>query len=180
MNFLDVIDKPSCNKFNALIMQKPTIVQFFSTGCGYCDQLKPEWNSLQEMLKEKYEGDMMLARVREDMMGYVKCDKNIEGFPTIFVLKKGKKQKEFEGNRNAGELLKFIAKHIRIEKKGQKGGSRRGHRHKRRRRRRKTKRKKRRTNWVASLVSIISTFSRRRKKPRRTRKRKRRIKRRRG
>lgn len=144
MNFLDVIDKPSCNKFNALIMQKPTIVQFFSPGCGYCDQLKPEWDSLREMLKEKYEGDMMLARVREDMMGDVKCDKNIKGFPTIFVLKKGKKKTEFGGERNAGELLKFIEKHIRIEKKGQKGSGR-SWRRRRRRQRRKTKRNKGRT-----------------------------------
>lgn len=143
MNFLDVIDNPSCNEFNALIMQKPTIVQFFSPGCGYCDQLKPEWHSLQEMLKEQYEGDMLLARVREDMMGSVKCDKDIEGFPTIFVLKKGKKKKEFRGDRNAGELLKFIEKHIGIQKKKKK--RQKGSGRPRRRRRRKTKRNKGRT-----------------------------------
>jgi len=140
MNFLDVIDKPSCNTFNALIMQKPTVVQFFSPGCGYCDQLKPEWNSLQEMLKKQYKGDMLLARVHADMIQNVECDKDIEGFPTIYVLKKGKKKKEFGGDRNAQELLKFIEKHIGIKKKGQKGSGRR-----RRRRRRKTKRKRRRT-----------------------------------
>ena len=155
MNFLDVIDKTSCNKFNALIMQQPTVVQFFSPGCGYCDQLKPEWDSLQEMLKEQYQGDMLLARVHADMIKNVKCDKDIEGFPTIFVLKKGKKKKEFGGDRNAQELLKFIEKHIGIQKKGQKGGRR-----SRRRQRRKTKRKRRRT--------------------RRRRRRRRKIKRRRG
>ena len=143
MDFLDVIDEPSCDKFNALIMQKPTVVQFFSPGCGYCHQLKPEWDSLTDMLREKYQGDMMLARVRNDMIKNVECDKDIEGFPTIFVLKKGKKRGEFSGDRNAQELLKFIEKHIGIQKKGQKGGGR--SRRRRRRQRRKTKRKRRRT-----------------------------------
>lgn len=142
MNFLDVIDNQSCNKFNALIMEQPTVVQFFSPGCGYCDQLKPEWNSLHEILKEQYKGDMLLARVHADMIKNVKCDKDIEGFPTIFVLKKGKKRGEFSGDRNANELLKFIEKHIDIQKKGQKGGVRS---RRRSRRRRKTKRKRRRT-----------------------------------
>jgi thioredoxin-like negative regulator of GroEL len=151
MDFLDVIDTPSCNQFNALIMKKPTVVQFFSAGCGFCHQLEPEWNSLKDMLKEKYKGDMMLARVREDMMGSVKCDKDIEGFPTIFVLKKGKKKKEFVGDRNSAELLEFIEKNIALQKKTQKGGRRvkknvRSSRRRRRRyKRRKTKRKRRRT-----------------------------------
>ena len=145
MNFLDVIDKPSSNKFNTLILQQPTVVQFFSPGCGYCQQLEPEWDSLKKTLKEKYEGDMMLARVREDMIGEVKCDKSIEGFPTIFVLEKGKKKKEFGKDRNAGELLKFIEENISISKKSQGGG--RGRRRRRRRRvgRRKTKHNKRRS-----------------------------------
>ena len=143
MNFLDVIDNQSCNKFNALIMEQPTVVQFFSPGCGYCDQLKPEWNSLHEILKGQYKGDMLLARVHADMIKNVKCDKDIEGFPTIFVLKKGKKRGEFSGDRNANELLKFIEKHIDIQKKGQKGQKGGVRSRRRSRRRRKTKCNKR-------------------------------------
>ena len=158
MDFLDVIDTPSCNQFNALIMEKPTVVQFFSEGCGYCHQLEPEWDSLKDMLKEKYQGDMMLARVRDDMIKNIKCDKDIEGFPTIFVLKKGKKKQECVGNRNSAELLKFIEDNIDIRKKTQKGGRRnkkyarsrrrRRYRHKTKRKRRRTRRRRRKSRRI--------------------------------
>jgi hypothetical protein len=77
--------------------------------------------------------------VRADMMDSVKCDKNIRGFPTIFVLEKGKKRGEFTKTRNASTLLEFIGENFKISKKSQGGGRRR----RRRRGRRKTKRGKR-------------------------------------
>jgi thiol-disulfide isomerase/thioredoxin len=142
MIFIDVVDTDSSKRFNTLVKQKPTLAQFFSPGCGYCDELKPEWDSLEAMLKEKYDGDMMIARVRADMMDSVKCDKNIRGFPTIFVLEKGKKRGEFTKTRNASSLLEFIGENFKISKKSQGGGGRK-RRRRGRRNRRKTKRRKR-------------------------------------
>ena len=122
MEFLDVIDAPSCDKFNALVKTKPTLAQFFSPGCGYCKELEPEWDSMRQMLEKKYIGDILLARIHADMMENVECHKKIEGFPTIFVLVNGKKKKEFKGDRKAAVLLKFIEDNFSIEEVGQRGG----------------------------------------------------------
>ena len=140
MEFLDVIDIPSSEKFNTLIKEKPTLAQFFSPQCGYCKELKPEWDLMTSMLKENYTGDIMLARIRGDMMENVDCYKKIKGFPTIFVLINGKKEDEFSGDRNAAALLKFIEKNFTLKKVKQRGGRRRSTRKYRHRRKKRYKR----------------------------------------
>jgi len=140
MEFLDVIDISSSEKFNTLIKEKPTLAQFFSPQCGYCKELEPEWDSMTSMLKKNYTGDILLARIRGDMMENVKCHKKIKGFPTIFVLVNGEKNGEFTGDRNAGALLKFIENNFTLKKLKQRGGRRRSTRKYRRKRKKRYKR----------------------------------------
>ena len=138
MFFIDVIDSTSTKRFNDMVKRKPTLVQFFSPQCGYCKELEPEWSILVNNLKNKYKGDIMLARIRNDMIKNVKCHKKIEGFPTIFVLDKGRKVKEYMGKRRSADLLKFIGDNFSITM-NQRGGRRK------RRKRRKRKRVSRRS-----------------------------------
>ena len=69
----DVIDKDSVDRFNKLIKEKHAFVQFYSPTCGYCHTLEPEWDRLTATLKKRYNGDIIVVRVRSDMMGGNKC-----------------------------------------------------------------------------------------------------------
>ena len=97
MIFIDVIDRSSSDKFNTLVRQKPTLVLFFSPDCGHCHAMKDDWKQMTEILKKKYRGDMMVARVRDDMIGDVDCYKKIRGYPSIIALDKGRRRKNLWG-----------------------------------------------------------------------------------
>ena len=156
MFFINVNDIPLSQQFNQLVKQKPTLAFFYSPNCGYCVELEPEWNALESILKKQYQGNMMVARIHQDMINDLQCDKDIKGFPTIFVLKKGKKKKEYTGERKHMDLLKFIKRHFSIKpirrKKSLHGRStrrrrrRRRHRHKIRTKRGGRRRRRARRN----------------------------------
>ena len=113
----DVIDKDSVDRFNELIKKKHAFVQFYSPTCGYCHALEPEWDRLTATLKKRYNGDIIVVRVRSDMMEHINADKQIAGFPTIFVLEKGKKINEFKEKREARSIIKFCEKKFQNKKK---------------------------------------------------------------
>ena len=118
MIFIDVEDSSSGDRFNRLVKSKPTFALFFSPQCGHCKELEPEWNAMKAKLKAEYEGDMLLASIRNDMMDKVECDKEIEGFPSMFVLEKSKKKNEYMGARKKKNLLKFIEDNFSVSKRG--------------------------------------------------------------
>lgn len=177
MIFIDVIDRSSSDKFNTLVRQKPTLVLFFSPDCGHCRAMKDDWKQMTEILKKKYRGDMMVARVRDDMIGDVDCYKKIRGYPSIIALDKGEKRKEFMGDRKVTDFLKFIEGNFSLE-----GGPRRRRLSTRRRRTRRRRRRRRHRRRVAGHRAIEDKMSGggcpRRQTRRRRRRRNRRIKRR--
>ena len=163
MIFIHVEDIPSSKEFNRHVEKKPTFVQFYSPQCGHCQSLEPKWDQMTEILEKDYEGDMMVARVRNDLMENVNCDKKIEGFPTMFVLEKGKKKGEHKGARETVDLVKFVEDNFPIRKKGQRGGRRRKTR-RRKTRRRKTRRRKTRRRKTRRRRRFRKRANRRRKR----------------
>ena len=145
MEFIDVKDSDSCDEFNHHVKTKPTFVLFYSPQCGHCQSLEPKWDKMTEILEKDYKGDMMVSRVRNDLMENINCDKNIKGFPTMFVLEiGGKKIREHSGSRETVDLVKFVEDNFPIRKKEQRGGRRRKTRRRKTRRRKTRRRKKRR------------------------------------
>ena len=159
---IDVIDAPSVKEFNAAVKNKDAFIHYFHPQCGHCKELEPQWESLVKTLKANYKNaDLLIAKIRNDVMNDVQAHNKIQGFPTIFVLKNGKKVDEYSGDRGAASLLKYVKKAFSLKgNNSQRGGkrrkkrktrSRRKHRrthqrrrHRRRRRRRRTFKKKRR------------------------------------
>ena len=92
---LDVIDIPSVKKFNNVVGKKEAFVQYFHPQCGHCKDLEPEWTSMVETLKYKHkDADIVVAKIRNDMADGVNVEEEIQGYPTILVLKNGKKVNE--------------------------------------------------------------------------------------
>lgn len=94
----------------ALDSTDPTLVFFFAPWCGHCKNAKPEFEKLMNMLKSAG------SKIKATM---INCDENpeiaqeheIQGFPTIRYYPSGPKSKnykEYQGNRTAEDMMKFI------------------------------------------------------------------------
>ena len=89
---------------------RPTIINFNTSWCGYSLEFQPIWNSFTETMKSK---DIDVI----DM----KCDKNenkqscknynIRGYPTISLFSDGRRI-DYEGERTVQDLSKFVEDNI--------------------------------------------------------------------
>ena len=95
---------------NDNIMNRKAVVFFVAPWCGHCQRLEPTINNIMGRFKNKsYPG--VIARVQEKEIPKVKCDNDIQGFPTIRVLKPGgKKLHDYEGSRDEDSLNDFLTK----------------------------------------------------------------------
>lgn len=100
-------DPHSVQKFNTMIGGNHAMVLYYMTGCGHCEMMKPEWIEFeQEAVSLPFE--VIIARVNRDVMDIIHADHDVLGFPTIYHLYDGKKQREFESPRSKEEFHKFL------------------------------------------------------------------------
>ncbi len=133
------LNKNNINTFNNLKEDSPAVVAYLMKGCHWCDEMKPEWNTM----KQHMNGDGIIAEVTvingdKSVVDRMNLDTNHlkQGFPSVCRYTPGKKKgKHFRGERNADNLIKFSKKILN------KNVGRRSKGRKRRRRKNKTKKK---------------------------------------
>lgn len=109
MPIIHVRNESSRNRYNRLLKKIPCITLFYADWCGHCQQLKPEWNKFEKLIRDSDVGDeIMIATVGEEERGYVSGDSDVIGYPSIFYLMDGIKQKEYSGPRNSEGLIEFL------------------------------------------------------------------------
>lgn len=82
------------------------LVLVYMNGCGHCEKMMPEWEKAR---KNNHSGIKMRKVEMNQKDGKNLCKRyNIQGFPTIILLEKGKKVKYYEGERNEVGLIKFL------------------------------------------------------------------------
>jgi glutaredoxin len=81
---------------------KPTIILYKADWCGHCNKFKEVW---KRMDKNKY--DLITYDSEKDSQ-LIK-DNEIQGFPTIIIVKNGIKT-EYNGNRTEKDINNFISK----------------------------------------------------------------------
>lgn len=80
------------------------LVFFYANWCGHCKNMKPEW----EKLKNKYSGQYQLQEFEADENPEVMKQNQIEGFPTVKLFKEDGSVHEYQGDRTAESLEKFL------------------------------------------------------------------------
>ena len=118
------INHKNANQLLSYSKKSPLIVKYYSPTCGACIGMQGEWEKLCNDLEKNYHGEVVVASV--DPSGRDALDKydihtDIDGYPTILYLDKGKKISEFEGPRTHKHMLKWIGGYKLIKKK-QNGG----------------------------------------------------------
>ena len=106
------IEPEQGKEFDKLINEKGNVsfVKFHQPTCHHCTEMKKAWEDLGKLLQDKCKDDISLIEVNGDALSESKSDvsKEIKGFPTIMILKSGKKKVEYSGDRSTEDMLKFM------------------------------------------------------------------------
>ena len=98
---------------------KQAIVLFYSSTCGYCKQMKPEWESAESQLKPENIASIDCspsASGNEDPeVTKVKKDYAITGYPTILFFNNGLVQEQYNGERTASAIVEYVNEKISEE-----------------------------------------------------------------
>ncbi|XP_063244147.1 thioredoxin domain-containing protein 5 homolog [Bacillus rossius redtenbacheri] len=100
----------SADNFEHGIAKGITFIKFFAPWCGHCKRLAPTW----EELGKKFVGtDVKIVKVdctldnSKELCG----QEEVNGFPTLFLYKDGKKVEEYSGSRSLEDLYDFVSRH---------------------------------------------------------------------
>ena len=92
-----------------LAAPEPTLVFFYSPRCPYCRMLSP----VIDELAVKYEGTVLIARLNTEVNHIIPTQYEIQGVPTVLLLREGKLLKRMVGVLSGDEIernLKGILK----------------------------------------------------------------------
>ena len=87
------------NSFDDIVMDesKNVFIEFFAPWCGHCQRLKPAYDKLAEVLKDKK--DIIIAKF-DATANEIPATFKVEGYPTMYLALPGKKDEPIEyGNR---------------------------------------------------------------------------------
>eukprot|EP01006_Ploeotia_vitrea_P047016 TRINITY_DN67080_c5_g3_i1.p1 TRINITY_DN67080_c5_g3~~TRINITY_DN67080_c5_g3_i1.p1 ORF type:complete len:479 (-),score=91.67 TRINITY_DN67080_c5_g3_i1:1727-3163(-) len=84
------------------------LVEFYAPWCGHCKALAPVWR----IMALKYQKDKSIKIAKMDSTEHSHPSAKVEGYPTIMLYKKGKKNApvKFDGNRQLDDFVKFLEK----------------------------------------------------------------------
>jgi len=109
---------------------KPVFILIYMFGCGPCNETRPEWKKVENVLKKyKDDEDVVIADIDKDLLDKVKKN-NISpmGFPTIkYISNKGKTIKDYEDaetedeKRTVGSFVQWIESELK-KNNNQNGG----------------------------------------------------------
>jgi len=98
--------------------KKICLIGVFSKMCIHCKNMKSEWEFLKKKLK-KMNSNTILLEIDASQLDYIDFDvlkNSIDGYPCIMVFRKGKKVKNYTGNRTLSDMFKFFKPYIVINK----------------------------------------------------------------
>lgn len=89
----------------------PILFLFYANWCGHCTAFKPEWAKVKSALATKK--GIHVVEVESGHFDLLPEHlKNIAAFPTIQVVKDGKFQQEFSGNRRHEDVVAYALKFV--------------------------------------------------------------------
>ena len=118
-------DKYQIKKLNDYINKgKPTFILIYMEGCGPCNETRPEWKKLENVLSNYAKNEnIVIADVDQELLERLPSIKEKPmGFPTILYLKQ-QKADNYEGGRTIKDFVEWIKEKTK-ENPIQKGGKR--------------------------------------------------------
>ena len=114
-------------KFNKMLnkkkLEKPTFVWFYGDFCGHCHAMYDDWKNLNDnsMVTKK----VNLLKIESAQNSMLTKDPNVFGYPTLRLYKISGGFVEYDGNRDAEDMKKFVVKNTKQQKSTKKKRSKR-------------------------------------------------------
>ncbi|XP_011159540.1 thioredoxin domain-containing protein 5 homolog [Solenopsis invicta] len=103
----------TADSFQQGIEKGVSFVKFFAPWCGHCKRLAPTW----EELGKKFFGNENVNIVKVDCtldVSKLLCnEQEVDGFPTLYLYRNGRKISEYNGSRNLDDLYDFVMNHLK-------------------------------------------------------------------
>ena len=102
------------NQFDKMVNAgKHVFVLIYMEGCGPCNETRPEWTKIENILGKSQEKikypNVVIADVDQNVSNNIKHIGNISHFPTMkYISGKGKIIEEYEGERNIDAFINWI------------------------------------------------------------------------
>jgi thiol-disulfide isomerase/thioredoxin len=104
--------KPVSTSKEGFSDEKPRLVLYYASWCGWCKRLKaPDGGWAQLKKSGKLDNKVELVEVQCDVENPPEKAKSISGYPTIMLEKDGK-DIPYEGDRSKESFVDFVNKHI--------------------------------------------------------------------
>ena len=106
--FIHVNSEDALKKLNS--NSKDKLVKYYMDGCGHCDDLEPIWKLVEKRIKQDHsDTNILVVQLNANYMDNADLP-NVEGFPTISMIKGGKKF-EHKGERTENAIIDFFKKY---------------------------------------------------------------------
>ena len=102
-----------------LLEKKICLIGVFSKLCSHCKNMKSQWEFLKKKLKKMNCNGVLLEidSTQLDYIDFSSLKNSIDGFPSLMIFKKGKKIKDYDGNRSTNSMFKFFKPYLIINNK---------------------------------------------------------------
>jgi thiol-disulfide isomerase/thioredoxin len=91
-------------------LKKKALVFYYAKWCGYCQQMLPEWDKLEEFAfkTEDLNKNFSIIRVDSEFFPKIGIDKTLEGYPTVTLYGEGIEIEDVAGKREVNQLLEYL------------------------------------------------------------------------
>ena len=113
MPHIKLENKVNNEKLNKLLRNGTTFVGVFSKTCPHCVNMQSEWKKFASSVKEKNIKATILE-IDSAILSSIKnplINNNVEGFPSLFIVKNNKFVTQYNQERKANNFLQFLSKY---------------------------------------------------------------------
>ena len=84
------------------------IVFFYAEWCGHCKSMKDDWKKFTKTAPK----ELNIGEIESNNIKSLNFDPKVRGYPTIKYYRDNKEVEEFNDERTADKLMKFVTKHL--------------------------------------------------------------------
>lgn len=94
--------------FKLSIKKGLSFVKFFAPWCGHCKRLAPTWDELNKKFIANDNVNILKVDCTLEASKQLCNEQEIEGFPTLYLYRDGRKITEYNGSRNLDDLYEYV------------------------------------------------------------------------
>ncbi|XP_047349367.1 thioredoxin domain-containing protein 5 homolog [Vespa velutina] len=101
------------DSFEHSVEKGVSFVKFFAPWCGHCKRLAPTWEELGRKFFANENVHIAKVDCTLNTSKQLCYEQEVDGFPTLYLYRNGRKVSEYNGPRNLDDLYGFVMNHLR-------------------------------------------------------------------